>query len=42
MTIKNINVALDEKEYKNALKKKGARTWKEVLMDGLQKEVKQE
>jgi hypothetical protein len=37
MPIKTINITLDEKEYANALKKKGGRTWKEVLMDGLEK-----
>lgn len=42
MTIHTINVTLDEKEYAIALKKKGKRYWKQVLMDGLDKEVKQE
>ena len=42
MTVKTINISLDEREFLNALKKKGDRTWKEVLMDGLGKEGKQE
>jgi ribosomal protein L25 (general stress protein Ctc) len=42
MSVKTINISLDEREYQNALKKKGNRTWKQVLMDGLEKEVKQE
>lgn len=41
MSIKNINVALDEKEYANAFKKKGERTWKQVLLDGLEKKEEQ-
>jgi ribosomal protein L25 (general stress protein Ctc) len=41
MSVKTINITLDEKEFQNAMKKKGNRTWKEVLMDGLEKEVKQ-
>ena len=42
MTVRTINISLDEKEYQNALKKKGDRTWKEVLLDGLETEVKQD
>lgn len=38
MPIKTINITLDEKEYANALKKKGRRTWKQVLLDGLDKQ----
>lgn len=32
--MKNINVYLEEHEYKRALKNKGNRTWKEVLLGG--------
>jgi hypothetical protein len=38
MSVKTINITLDEKEYQNALKKKGRRTWKQVLLDGLDKQ----
>lgn len=38
MTVRTINISLDEKEYAIALKKKGGRTWKQVLMDGLDKQ----
>jgi hypothetical protein len=38
MTVKTINITLDEKEYAAALKKKGRRTWKQVLEDGLDKQ----
>jgi hypothetical protein len=38
MTVKTINIVLDDKEYALALKKKGGRTWKQVLMDGLDKQ----
>jgi len=38
MTVKTINVSLDEKEYQIALKKKGKRTWKQVLLEGLEKQ----
>ena len=36
MSIKNINIAFDEKEFAYAQKKKGNRTWKQVLLDGLE------
>ena len=36
MSVKNINIALDDDEYLRAQKKKGQRTWKQVLMDGLE------
>jgi hypothetical protein len=36
--VKTINITLDEKEYAVALKKKGRRTWKQVLLDGLDKQ----
>jgi hypothetical protein len=42
MSVRTINITLDEKEYQNALKKKGKRFWKQVLLDGLDKEVKQD
>jgi len=42
MTVHTINITFDEKEYQNAQKKKGGRTWKEVLLDGLEKQDKQE
>ena len=38
MTVRTVNISLDEKEYQNALKKKGGRTWKQVLLDGLDKQ----
>ena len=38
MPVKTVNITLDEKEYQNALKKKGGRTWKQVLEDGLDKQ----
>ncbi len=38
MTVKTINIVLDDKEYAIALKKKGRRTWKQVLLDGLDKQ----
>jgi len=36
--VKTINLSLDEQEYRLALETKGKRTWKEVLLDGLQHE----
>lgn len=42
MTIHTLNIILDDKEYANALKKKGGRKWKEIFLDGLEKEVKQD
>jgi hypothetical protein len=41
MTVKTINISLDEGEYDRAWKKKGARTWKQVLLDGLEKKEEQ-
>jgi hypothetical protein len=38
MSVKTINITLDEKEYAAAFKKKGRRTWKQVLLDGLDKQ----
>jgi hypothetical protein len=38
MSVRTINITLDEKEYQNARKKKGGRTWKQVLEDGLNKQ----
>ena len=32
--MKEIRIALEEDEYKTLSKKKGARTWKQVLMNG--------
>ncbi len=37
MSPKTINIILDEEEHRRALKKKGERTWKQVLEDGLDK-----
>jgi hypothetical protein len=39
--VRTLNISLDEKEYKDAQKKKGGRTWKQVLMDGLEKQGNQ-
>jgi hypothetical protein len=38
MSVRTINITLDDKEYQNAHKKKGRRTWKQVLLDGLDKQ----
>ena len=38
MSPKTINIILDEEEHTKALKKKGKRTWKQVLEDGLNKQ----
>ena len=40
MTVHTINITLDEREYANALKRKGEKTWKDIFMDGLEKEGK--
>jgi hypothetical protein len=42
MSVRTINITLDDKEYQNAFKKKGGRTWKEVLLYGLEKQDKQD
>ncbi len=42
MSPKTINIIMDEDEHKRALKKKGTRTWKQVLEDGLEVEGKQD
>jgi hypothetical protein len=39
MSVKTINVTLDQSEYDEAVRKKGKRTWKQVLMDGLEKKL---
>ena len=36
--VKTLNISLDEVEYKDAQKNKGRRTWKQVLLDGLDKQ----
>jgi hypothetical protein len=36
MAIKTINLTLDKDEFAFAISKKGSRTWKEVLFDGLE------
>ena len=38
MVVKTVNIPLDEREYAAAVKKKGRRTWKQVLLDGLEKQ----
>ena len=40
MAVKTVLIPLDEREYLGAVKKKGKRTWKQVLMDGLDKQEK--
>jgi hypothetical protein len=42
MTVHTLNITLDDKEYANAMKKKGGRTWKKIFLAGLEKEGKQE
>jgi hypothetical protein len=39
MAIKTINLTLDPEEYAFAMSKKGERTWKEILFDGLEYKV---
>jgi len=36
MSVKTINLSLDKDEYAFASSKKGSRTWKQVLFDGLE------
>lgn len=36
MATKTINLSLDKDEYAFASSKKGSRTWKQVLFDGLE------
>lgn len=36
--VRTINLSLDENEYVRAFAMKGKRTWKQVLLDGLQRE----
>jgi hypothetical protein len=36
MTVKVINIVLDEEEYAYALSKKGKRTWRMIFMDGIE------
>ena len=33
----NVQIAVDDEEYKAVLKKKGDRTWEDVLRNGLEK-----
>jgi hypothetical protein len=42
MSPRTINIIMDEAEHKSALKKKGERTWKQVLKDGLEVQTKQD
>ena len=39
MSVKSINISLDKDEYAFAFAKKGERTWKQVLFDGLEYKV---
>lgn len=39
MAVKTINISLDKDEYAIAFSKKGERTWKQILFDGLEYKV---
>jgi len=39
MSVKTINISLDKEEYAVAFAKKGSRTWKQILFDGLEYKV---